>query len=54
MNNTQLPAFTTGRKKIFCYEDSITVENVKGVVEAALLVHNHNVKEIEWLLQIVS
>ena len=52
MNNTQLPVFTTGRKKIFCYEDSITAENVKGVVEAALLVHNHNVKEIEWLFEL--
>lgn len=50
MNTT--PAFTTGRKKIFCYEDSITKDNVKGVVKAALLVHNENIKEIDWLFQL--
>ena len=41
--------FTTGRKKIFCYEDSINADNVVQVVQTALVVHNKNVQEIERL-----
>lgn len=53
MNLTRTPpTFTTGRQKIFCYEEEITKENVVRVVEAALLVHEQNVKEIEWLFQL--
>lgn len=52
MTNALTPQFTTGRKKIFCYEDSLNVDNVKGVVKTALSVHKENVKEIEWLFQL--
>lgn len=47
-----IPKFTTGRKKIFCYEDNLNAKNVKEVVKAALFVHNENVKEIEWLFEL--
>lgn len=47
-----LPKFTTGRKKIFCYEDNLNANNVKEVVKAALLVHEKNVEEIEWLFEL--
>lgn len=52
MINTVGAGFTTGRKKIFCYEDSLNEHNVKEVVEAALLVHRKNVEEIEWLFEL--
>lgn len=52
MFQTTVPQFTTGRKKIFCYESSLNVNNVKGVVETALSVHKQNVAEIEWLFQL--
>ena len=52
MINTAKSQFTTGRKKIFCYEESLNANNVKEVVEAALLVHRKNVEEIEWLFQL--
>lgn len=52
MFKTDKVNFTTGRKKIFCYEDNLTADNVKGVVETALSVHRENVKEIEWLFQL--
>lgn len=52
MNLTTTPSFTTGRKKAFTFEESINAGNVKGVVEAALFVHNDNVREIEWLFQL--
>ena len=52
MNLTTIPSFTTGRKKAFTFEESINAGNVKGVVEAALFVHNDNVREIEWLFQL--
>lgn len=47
-----IPSFTTGRKKIFCYEPSINQQNVQRVVSNALLVHNQNVLEIDWLFQL--
>jgi hypothetical protein len=47
-----LPKFTTGRKKIFCYEDNLNANNVKEVVKAALLVHEKNIEEIEWLFEL--
>lgn len=49
---SQIPANTTGRKKIFANVNSITESNVKGVVETALLVHAQNVVDIEWLFQL--
>lgn len=52
MFNTTTPNFTTGRKKIFCYEDTLNAHNVKDVVKNALPVHNQNVQEIEWLFQL--
>lgn len=52
MFNTITPNFTTGRKKIFCYEDSLNAYNVKNVVKTALPVHQANVREIEWLFQL--
>lgn len=52
MNLTKQPSFTTGRNKAFSFESSIHAENVKRVVETALLVHNKNVEEIEWLFQL--
>lgn len=47
-----IPQFTTGRKKIFCYEDAITEKNVINIVKSSLVVHNQNVQEIEWLFQL--
>lgn len=44
--------FTTGRRKIFTGVDKITKDNVIEVVENALLTHNQNVQEIEWLFQL--
>lgn len=52
MFNTVTPRFTTGRKKIFCYEDELNANNVKSVVKASLPVHQENVREIEWLFQL--
>ena len=49
---SQAPAFTTGRKKIFCYEDTINKNNVIEVVKAALLVHEGNVLEIDRLFNL--
>ena len=47
-----IPSFTTGRKKIFCYEPSINQQNVQRVVSNAFLVHDQNVSEIDWLFQL--
>ena len=46
------PQFTTGRKKIFCYETEINEHNVIDVVKRALITHNANVVEIDWLFQL--
>lgn len=52
MKNLIQTPFTTGRKKIFCYEESLNKDNVVEVVNSALLVHNKNVIEIERLFEL--
>ena len=44
--------FTTGRKKIFCYEQNITKDNVIAIVEAAKPTFEQNNIEIERLFQL--
>lgn len=38
-----------GRKKIYAYEDNITSENVWGIVQSALSVHNVNKRDMTFL-----
>lgn len=44
--------FTTGRRKIFCYEDFITADNVKDVVKNGMITHMKNVEEIDKLFEL--